>query len=143
MRRIASKLCRSLARLVKVVRMTEAESFSRSFAVTFRFGEIYDFAKNAIRSANSRCEPPTAKFRRSPRFNIATRCCCRHKDVVTSFSPPQVTLKNFQSINKMRITRRNCGGAARQYRGGVARTHTGSYYPLFIGRLARGNLRDW
>lgn len=76
--------------------MTEAESFSRSFAVTFRFGEIYDFARNAIPSANPPERTPTAKFRRNLYFNIASRCHLHrrrrrrhHKDVVTSFSPPR------------------------------------------------------
>lgn len=36
------------AGLVKVVRMTGTESFHRSGGYTFRFGEMYGFAKNAL-----------------------------------------------------------------------------------------------
>jgi hypothetical protein len=74
MRRIASgsrhrrrRRRRSLTGLVKVVRMTEAESFSRSFAVAFRLGEIYDFAKKRDSFGESSGEPSSDReFRWNP-----------------------------------------------------------------------------
>lgn len=111
MRRIASESRRSrcLSRWFGWQRLSHSLDRSRLHFASARYTISRKTIRDSLSESSERA--PTAKFRRSSRFNITSWCRCRrcHKNAITSFSSPRVTLKNFQSINKMRVIKRICG----------------------------------
>jgi len=142
MRRIAgeSRRSRGLSRWFGWQRLSHSLDRSRLHLASARYTISRKTIRDSLSESSERASRFDREILRSSRFNIASWCRCR-KDIITLFSSPRVTLKNFQSINKMRIIKRICGGNMAIPQRGC--TNSGSYYPLFIGRFARNNLRDW